>query len=686
MVIYLADLTHALVTISIDAFPLGVGYLASYVLAHSGIKPTIKIFRFYEDLMKAVQERPPDILAVTNYVWNFYLSRQVLRRTRELNPEFLAVMGGPNIPISADKQLNFMMSVPEADVYIIGEGERTFRDVVCKFSESGRRREKVLNNPPPNCLVRLPNGTVTGDTGLHTERIKDLDEIPSPYQAGLLDRFFGAKLYPMIETNRGCPFSCTFCHEGLSYYSKINRFSLNRVMADLDYIAERSQPSDTLFIADSNFGMYKEDMEIAAFIGELQRKKGWPQYINCTTGKNNPGAVIRAVDLLGGAMLISNSVQSMDSDVLKNIKRSNIKMSAYREIQASIKERGLKSMADMILCLPGESLATHFRGVRDLLDSGVQRILPYQLMLLEGTELNTVETRKSYQFETRFRVVPRNFGFYGDEVVFESEEIVIATSTLPFKDYLECRRLHLLLEIYLKEEPFRELFALAQSLGLNKSEVMFTLFDSVDKMPADIRKLFDGYVADTQGELFQSREELEHYVKAHTDDIMSGKFGMNLIQKYAVTAWFVHIASVINFLEQTIVSLAGKVLPDESDMKDFQEKIAAVSNYLKSSYIDIFDPASLQQVMRVSLVYDVAEWIRDGYKQPLENYRFSVTDAHGGLGRCSRDFVLRVSDDRRRYIQDKVSTFGTSKAAVGKMLTRMWLSDLRRDVCEVAEA
>ena len=49
--------------------------------------------------------------------------------------------------------------------------------------------------------------------GKHLDRIKDLDEIPSPYLNGMLDKFFDGKLTPFIETNE-VPFHLFF----LSYW------------------------------------------------------------------------------------------------------------------------------------------------------------------------------------------------------------------------------------------------------------------------------------------------------------------------------------------------------------------------------------------------------------------------------------------------------------------------------------
>jgi len=267
--------------------------------------------------------------------------------------------------------------------------------------------------------------------------------------------------------------------------------------------------------------MYKQDIEISQHIGNIQSETGWPKHINCTTGKNRPAMVLEAVDLLHGAMSITNAVQSMEPEVLKNIKRSNIKLSAYAEIQTAIRGKGYQSLADMILGLPGETISTHFQGVEKLLDSGIQRILPYQLMLLHGTELNTPETRQKYGFVTRHRLVPRNFGVYAEHTVFESEEIVVATNSLSFEDYLHCRKLHLLLEIYLKEEPFREFFFLAASVGLTRWEIIQTMAKKLEKMPVDLGDLFDEFTQETQAELIPTREDLEYFVRANREKVIS---------------------------------------------------------------------------------------------------------------------------------------------------------------------
>ena len=77
--------------------------------------------------------------------------------------------------------------------------------------------KNFFDRPIDGCVFLDPKSNNTKPkliTGKYLERIKDLDEIPSPYLNGMMDKFFDGKLTPFLETNRGCPFTCSFCHTG----------------------------------------------------------------------------------------------------------------------------------------------------------------------------------------------------------------------------------------------------------------------------------------------------------------------------------------------------------------------------------------------------------------------------------------------------------------------------------------
>ena len=84
-------------------------------------------------------------------------------------------------------------------------------------------KEKFLSEPIPDCVSHNIDGKI--QYAFANEQIKKLDEIPSPYTTGLMDKFFDGRLNPIIQTSRGCPFRCTFCADGTDMVNQVNKFS-----------------------------------------------------------------------------------------------------------------------------------------------------------------------------------------------------------------------------------------------------------------------------------------------------------------------------------------------------------------------------------------------------------------------------------------------------------------------------
>ena len=104
----------------------------------------------------------------------------------------------------------------------------------------------------------------------------------------------------------------------MSYYNKIHYRSLDYVKKELTYIAERINPPVGLHIADSNWGIHKQD-DIAHHMALLKDQYKWPMYIHCSTGKSQLKK-IETAKILDGALRITNAVQSLDNSVLKQLR------------------------------------------------------------------------------------------------------------------------------------------------------------------------------------------------------------------------------------------------------------------------------------------------------------------------------------------------------------------------------
>jgi radical SAM superfamily enzyme YgiQ (UPF0313 family) len=168
----------------------------------------------------------------------------------------------------------------------------------------------------PSCHYVVDDIIIRGEL---SPLIDNINDIPSPYLTGLCDKFLNDNLLPLIQTTRGCPFTCTFCQAGHSYFNKIRRFSIDRIKDEIEYISKRAAVPE-LMLADANFGMYKEDIEICKVISSIQKDTGYPKYFHGIEGKSHKDRVIEAASMIKGTYL-SAAIQSTNPSVLSKIKR-----------------------------------------------------------------------------------------------------------------------------------------------------------------------------------------------------------------------------------------------------------------------------------------------------------------------------------------------------------------------------
>jgi radical SAM superfamily enzyme YgiQ (UPF0313 family) len=628
-VIYLADLRHNFGgVLSTDCMPLGVGYMKAVMdqeLADEDLD--VQVFAYPDELLAAMAERPPHALMVSNYVWNEELSLFALRRARALRPDALTVLGGPNIPVEDERQEAYVAAHAEVDIYCLGEGDFVATDLVRRLLAVDRDRDRVLaGEAPPSCLLRRPDGAV--ERGEKGGRTKGVDDIPSPWLTGVMDKFFDGQMAPIIETNRGCPFRCSYCVQGTDYYSKVSKFPVDRMAAELDtigkLIADRSPTMGTLRIADANYGMYEQDLDISEAIATCQAKYGWPTFIDATTGKNRADLIVKSMEKVNGALVLYQAVQSLDEDVLRNIRRSNIRLDAYEEIQMHVRGRGLRSTSDLILGLPGESKESHLTALFKLIDAGTNQAHCFQAMMLKGSDLESLETRAEFGFGSRFRVLPKNFGEYEDERVFDIEEVVVETATLPFDDYISCRKHHLAFSIFWNDSWFTEVTdVLTSRFGIEPSEWLVAMLDGMERDQGAVHRLLDDFVAETRGELFESREACAAFYgdDENFERLRRGEIGDNLMYKYRARASFFEWPDVCACaMEATRRLLDEKGLLDDglaALWPDLQSWIQARHAHGRSVE-EVTHPAD------VELQHDISRWLTEQGSEPAAAYRLQT--------------------------------------------------------------
>ncbi len=530
--IYFADLTHTAQGISAATFPLGVSFVVSYAAKELGKDFDFTLFKFPEVLEKALREDPPAMLCLSNYSWNLELAYKMASLAKEHIPNLIVVFGGPNFPLVDSERHAYLLKRPAMDFYVQLEGEVGFVDLVRKLLSHGfdakalkETKEKITNTS------YLTNGELVSGS---MELILNVNAIPSPYLTGILDSFFELPLAPMIETTRGCPFTCSFCSDGVLIKSKISRFTDGRIYEELDYIAERIKHSDEIIITDLNFGMYEQDLPTCKKIAELQEKRGWPVLVKGSAGKNRQERIIEAASILKGSWVIGAAIQSSDPEVLKSIKRSNISSKAFQSfIEYGNSLGNSQTYSEIILGLPSDTKEKHFESLNFGIKNAVNSIRMYQAMLLCGTEMASEAARKEFQLETRFRTIPGCVGIYevfGKKVpVAEIEEIIVGSKSMPFADYIDCRIMDLIVETFYNNALFEEVFALLRHLNIPVFDCLLQVKSYPERYNARINSILEDFVYQTSKDLYPTLAEAQSVVLTPEtiERYIGGELGIN---------------------------------------------------------------------------------------------------------------------------------------------------------------
>ena len=224
------------------------------------------------------------IIGFSNYSWTCNLGQEYARRIKERFPEVVVVFGGPNYGTSVEEHLDFWTRYPYVDFYVMKEGENATVALVEALERHGLDAEALKRSGErvPSCHFMLDGELIEPPL---LPRIKDLTDLPSPYLAGMMDKFFDDVLIPMTYTTRGCPFKCTFCTEGTDYYNRVaKRATLEE---DLDYIGQRRD--------HPGFDHYgrelQEDRGKAMALAKAQ-SRAWPGHIH-VSAERIEGAIAR---------------------------------------------------------------------------------------------------------------------------------------------------------------------------------------------------------------------------------------------------------------------------------------------------------------------------------------------------------------------------------------------------------
>jgi len=517
MKIYLCDFVHDYIGTGSYTFPLNIGYIGSYAKKVFGAAVDITLFKYPNEFLQKIKESKPDIVGFSHYTWSEDINKQISAYVKKLYPKTILIYGGPNMNYTDRGFKRFFNTYPQVDFYVCYFGEIPFTFIITDILNQDVGEEKI-----PSVVHRYKDKIIDGSSLNYKFDIK---ELPSPYLTGMLDKFFVTRLIPIIETSKGCPYSCTFCSQCQASKNKIYFYDLDTVKKELKYISKKVKNTNILLFADSNFGMGKHDIEIAEYVNKMTKQYDYPNKLSVTWAKNQP-KIYEIAKILDNTEIVA-SLQSLDEKVLSNVKRKNISLSVYKNITNKVNELKGVSGTEIMLALPGETKESHIKTLKQLFDWNVSNIICYNTLILEGSELSMKREEGKFKCTTKFRLIDSSYGKYNDMYSFETEEGIRSTNDMSEEDILFFRPVHWLIQFLWSYKFYDKLLKYLQTKDINPLDYIMQVIDnSKYSLPfPNVSKLFEEFKKEAKSEWFNSVDELKTFYIENFDLLENGIFG-----------------------------------------------------------------------------------------------------------------------------------------------------------------
>ena len=615
-------------TLSTRYTPLSIGLISQYTTEQFDNDVDVSLFKSAEKFLDQAAQNPPDVVGLAVYYWNTDLDRYVVNRLREMfGNDVMIILGGPSIDSDEREQHKFLStSFPNADAIVVDEGELGF----CNIVRRALGDLKTVFSEPIDGATFLDGDQVV--MGLPVGLTLDLSTLGSPYLSGLMDDFLDSHYQPLIQTSRFCPYTCAFCVSGKNR-GKLRGYPIEQIEEELRYVSKKyaDRPHHTLFLADENFGILARDTEIAECIQKCKVDLGFPQSVFFYNDKRFTDTSRSVIEILGDINHIglTLALQTENPETLKAINRRNVTEEEIESAMSWASERDISTTTELIFGLPHETRDSFV----DLLDRSVKRgfdtVLCHNLFVMDGIELNRSDARKKYGIKTKYRCLGTNYGAYDDTFFVEHEEVVVATDSFSYQDFLEIRGLNFMFYSVFALNFQKWFFHFVRHQGFSLPH-FFSEFVNPDRgveWPEGYIRVLDDFKAAVEGEHFDSRAKLvarvnEIFVENNNDvgdpTRINVNFGSRLI--YLECDWVKPV--LLRHLDRIVsVGLSSEDRNVASSLITLAER-------------ERIDLRTIGEKEPLVFSYDVVHWRKNKFKEPLSGLemppklvRFSVEDS-----------------------------------------------------------
>ena len=369
-----------------------------------------------DEILKDIYSSGADVVCFSCYIWNISFVRELIRDLVKILPKTAFWAGGPEVSYDAEK---FLTEMPEMTGVMVGEGEKTFHDLLEFYIDGKDSLEEISG-----IAYR------TGDKIIHNgwRELMDLSAIPFVYEH--LEKFENRIIY--YESSRGCPFSCSYC---LSSIDKKLRFrDLELVKKELQFFLDHRVPQ--VKFVDRTFNCKHEHaMTIWKYI--LEHDNGVTNFhFEISADLLREEEMELMSQMRPGLIQLEIGVQSSNPETIRAIHRHMDLKKLEHCVNRVHSFRNIHQHLDLIAGLPYEDYDTFHQSFND-----VYRMKPDQL------QLGFLKVLKGSLMQKEAEV-------YG--IVYKEKEPyeVLSTNWLTYGEVLKLKMVESMVEVYYNSGQF----------------------------------------------------------------------------------------------------------------------------------------------------------------------------------------------------------------------------------------
>ena len=360
-----------------------------------------------DEILKDIYSSGADVVCFSCYIWNVSFVRELIRDLVKILPKTAFWAGGPEVSYDAEK---FLTEMPEMTGVMVGEGEKTFHDLLEFYIDGKDSLEEISG-----IAYR------SGDKIIHNgwRELMDLSAIPFVYEH--LEKFENRIIY--YESSRGCPFSCSYC---LSSIDKKLRFrDLELVKKELQFFLDHRVPQ--VKFVDRTFNCKHEHaMTIWKYI--LEHDNGVTNFhFEISADLLREEEMELMSQMRPGLIQLEIGVQSTNPETIRAIHRHMDLKKLEHCVNRVHSFRNIHQHLDLIAGLPYEDYDTFHQSFNDVyqmkpdqLQLGFLKVLKGSLMQKEAEGYGIV-----YKEKEPYEVLSTNWLTYGEVLKLKMVESMV---------------------------------------------------------------------------------------------------------------------------------------------------------------------------------------------------------------------------------------------------------------------